>query len=481
MFEQIVTITALVGLGVLVGLGATWLRTRLWGGRSVAREVKRFFGSDAGAFDIVTRSFNLVDLPNIHVAIERYTRERNGKARAVGYVSPFEGIGTSLRQLLRASLLGRITVGPVQYRELDTDVDESIRCLENGLHLLEAAEGRVLAHIAANPMRGPKVELEVMADPEALAAGFVESIRQHARESSIYRGKVVSLECDAESWGARGCAQVRFHSLPETSRDDIILPEATMGLIERNTVGFLEHADALRRSGRSLKRGLLFHGKPGTGKTYTAKWLAQALPGVTVILMSGEHLWLIKECCQMARMLAPSLVIMEDVDLIASQRDESRHPMYQVSLHQLLNEMDGLGPDAEVIFILTTNRPDAIEPAIAARPGRIDQAIEFPLPDDDCRRRLFELYGRGLELELTKLDRFIAKTEGASPAFIEELMRKAALVAAEEASSDEEPLCVRDSYVDTALRELVLDGGELTRTLLGFEADHAGSGAKPID
>src|SRR5207247_401458 len=115
-------------------------------------------------------------------------------------------------------------------------------------------------------------------------------------------------------------------------------------------------------------------------------------------------LWLIKECCQMARMLAPSLVIMEDVDLIATERDESRHPAYQITLHQLLNEMDGLESNAEVIFLLTTNRPDDIEPALAARPGRIDQAIEYPLPDAECRRRLFELYGRGLALELADPD-----------------------------------------------------------------------------
>ena len=67
-------------------------------------------------------------------------------------------------------------------------------------------------------------------------------------------------------------------------------------------------------------------------------------------------------------------------------------------LHELMNEMDGLGPQAEVIFLLTTNRPDMLEPALSARPGRIDQAIEFPLPDDGCRRRLFEVYGRGLDL-----------------------------------------------------------------------------------
>ncbi|HZO88376.1 MAG TPA: ATP-binding protein [Chthonomonadaceae bacterium] len=241
-----------------------------------------------------------------------------------------------------------------------------------------------------------------------------------------------------------------------------------MTLLERNTVGFFKHANALRRSGRSVKRGLLFHGKPGTGKTYTAKWLGQSLQGVTVLLMAGEELWLIKQCCQLARMLAPSLVIMEDVDLIASQRDEHRHPAYPISLHQLLNEMDGLESDAEVIFVLTTNRPQAIEAAIAMRPGRIDQAIEFPLPDADCRRRLLQLYGRGLDLALDNTDRVVSKTEGASPAFIKELVRKAALIAAEENSRNNGTLRLMDNHFHLALEELLIGGGELTRNLLGF-------------
>ena len=57
--------------------------------------------------------------------------------------------------------------------------------------------------------------------------------------------------------------------------------------------------------------------------------------------------------------------------------------------------MDGLADDADLLFVLTTNRPDILEPALAARPGRIDQAIEVPPPDADCRRRLLELYGKG--------------------------------------------------------------------------------------
>jgi ATP-dependent 26S proteasome regulatory subunit len=70
-------------------------------------------------------------------------------------------------------------------------------------------------------------------------------------------------------------------------------------------------------------------------------------------------------------------------------------------LNKLLNEMDGLKEDADILFVLTTNRPEQLEAALAGRPGRIDQAIEVPLPDAIGRGKLVRLYGRGLPLDRT--------------------------------------------------------------------------------
>ena len=122
--------------------------------------------------------------------------------------------------------------------------------------------------------------------------------------------------------------------------------------------------------------------------------------------------------------------------------------------------------DADILFILTTNRPDILEPALAARPGRIDQAVEVPLPDADSRRRLFDLYGRGLVMEVKDVDRFVRRMEGVSAAFIRELLRRAALIAADDGAE----LVVRDHHVDEALHELIITGGALTRALLGAGA-----------
>jgi ATP-dependent 26S proteasome regulatory subunit len=126
--------------------------------------------------------------------------------------------------------------------------------------------------------------------------------------------------------------------------------------------------------------------------------------------------------------------------------------------------MDGLDEDHDVLFVLTTNRADLLEPALAARPGRIDEAVELPLPDAEGRRRLLELYGTGLSLELTGDEPLIQALEGVSPAFIRELLRRAALLAADRSDG---ALSVTPDLVERALEDLRATAGELTETLLG--------------
>jgi ATP-dependent 26S proteasome regulatory subunit len=211
-----------------------------------------------------------------------------------------------------------------------------------------------------------------------------------------------------------------------------------------------------------LKRGILLHGKPGTGKTLTAMYLASVMKDRTVLLLTGRGQGAIESSCHFARWLEPAMVVIEDVDLIAEERS-SQSNCNTALLLTLMNEMDGLADDIDILFVLTTNRPEILEPALASRPGRIDQAYEVPLPDAECRRRLFDLYSDGLTLKVDNLDTFVKRTAGASGAFISELMRKAALFAA----PDSDPIVVHDRHLDEAMHEMVIVGGNLTKSLLG--------------
>jgi SpoVK/Ycf46/Vps4 family AAA+-type ATPase len=285
---------------------------------------------------------------------------------------------------------------------------------------------------------------------------------------NVYRGHAISLTPGSIHIGPGPQTLVQFQAVPRVGRGDVVLPAGLLERIERQTITFSEHAEELLRSGRSLKRGMLLFGLPGTGKTLTVMYLMGRMPDRTVILTTGRGLGLIQTVATMARRLAPSMVVLEDVDLVAEERTTPGFGAAPV-LFELLNEMDGLRDDQDVIFVLTTNRPDILEPALAARPGRVDLAVELPLPDAEGRRHLLELYSRGLVFAGVDLDRLVDQIDGATPAYIKELLRKATLQALEAGAGKN----LRQADIDGALEELA-QGGRLAERILGFRPEQSG-------
>ncbi len=98
----------------------------------------------------------------------------------------------------------------------------------------------------------------------------------------------------------------------------------------------------------------------------------------TTVLFTGRGLGLIEPAVAIARDLAPATVVLEDLDLVAGER--TMHPDSTGVLFELLNRMEGLAEDCDLLFLLTTNRADLIEPALATRPGRVDLALEIRSP-----------------------------------------------------------------------------------------------------
>ena len=244
---------------------------------------------------------------------------------------------------------------------------------------------------------GTRIEIAVPAG--AAGSEFVQrcfsELESAVNAARSYRGKILSLDGDADYRGrSKG---VMVHRLPPVQREDVILPEATLKLLDRNVLSFVGSRPQLRRLGQSTRKGILLYGPPGTGKTHTIRYLASNLPGHTTLIITAAQVALLAHYMNLARLLQPAMVVIEDVDLIARDRDEMG-PCEESMLNGLLNEMDGLKQDADILFVLTTNRPEQLESALASRPGRIDQAIEVPLPDDIGRRKLVQLYGRGLPL-----------------------------------------------------------------------------------
>lgn len=275
---------------------------------------------------------------------------------------------------------------------------------------------------------------------------------------NVYRGHVLELVPDQT-----GGITIAFVELPVTERADVVLPETVLRQIERHTVDIASFRDELRAAGQHLKRGLLLFGPPGTGKTHTTRYIVGRMTGYTVLLLSGRSLHLIGAVNELARKLQPAVVVLEDVDLVAEDRGFG--PGSSPVLFELLDAMDGAASDADLVFLLTTNRADLLEPALAARPGRVD-VVEILLPDAAARRRLLELYGRDMPLDWAEADieNAVQRTEGTTASFIKELHRRAVLEALQEHSPLHQ---VTAAHMRRALDDLLDSSRHITRALLG--------------
>jgi ATPase family protein associated with various cellular activities (AAA) len=366
----------------------------------------------------------------------------------------------------------QVEMGPLQHEEIDIGDPAPVRCLKNGLWL--GRSGTLsFAVLLAPTMRYGQVggeHVEIAVPGGEAGAEFSQNLFRQLEiqvgNGRTYRGRVISLE-SYQDFSGRGGA-VKVHRLHTVTSDEVILPKSTLALLDRNVMRFVEARKDIKALRFSGKKGLLFYGPPGTGKTHTIHYLASHLPEHTTLLVNAEQVVYLSEYFRLARFLQPAMMVVEDVDLIAREREHMHTPGQEMLLNKLLNEMDGLREDAEILFILTTNRPDQLEPALASRPGRIDQAIEFPLPDAEGRRKLATLYARGIEVPAAVMDVVVRRTEGASPAFIKELMRRSAQFQIERQDGG----VLQEGAVDSAIEEMVFTGGTLNVKLLGGRLPH---------
>lgn len=363
-------------------------------------------------------------------------------------------------------------IAPVQTDDVDTGDDEPVRCLDHAVWLRRdkgVSYVVVLGQLESIRDGSSQIRVEIgvpAGDAGAdLTAGLFREMEAGVRSARCYRGRVLSLEKTGRFSGAGG--SIRVHRLGSVRAEHLILPAATRRLIDRNVLTFAAQREKLRALGQSTKKGILLHGLPGTGKTHTIRYLASNLPGHTTLIVTAEQAGLLAEYFTLARLLQPAMLVIEDVDLVARNREQMGSACEEVLLNRILNEMDGLAEDADLFFVLTTNRPEQIEPALASRPGRIDQAIEIPLPDAEGRKRLVLLYAAGLELSHELTVEAVKRTQGVSAAFIKELMRRTAQAAM--IHTDGKTPALDDLH--QALDEMLFVGGRLNVTLLGGAAE----------
>ena len=307
----------------LVGRAVRLARTE---DQALRRLLLDHLGPGGATLPMVSARYPLYEHVNLQVGVDAWLAAGPGRTHdvvgitGVSYLQHSDATISDIIQADPDSSMGSAGVGAAVRTALPCGPDgETHSCVSNGIYLVRDGDER-LAIMLLLTSSGPGVEvsLQIVAADQATVDHVRGEIWRLGQERSLFRGQVLSF--GPEMFGHGSSTPLNFLTRPNVSRDQVVLPAALLDEIERQVIGVARHSKRLLASGQHLKRGILLHGAPGTGKTHTVGYLLGQLPGVTVIVISGRALGRITEACSVARTLQPAVVVVEDVDLIAQER-----------------------------------------------------------------------------------------------------------------------------------------------------------------
>jgi len=307
-------------------------------------------------------------------------------------------------------------------------------------------------------------------DPDA-ATEAMQAILDRSVSHSIYRNKVLELTFTSGTKDEYGDVekpanlQVLFKRFEAVTDSDIVIEDDVRGALMRNVVDLHRRRDILKANGVPIRRGVLLYGPPGTGKTFACRYVFAHLPEVTRIAIAGTALTQVSHVFSLARLLQPSLVLLEDVDLVFASREIN---LYSSVLGELLDQMDGLRPYEDIGFLLTTNSIERMEAAIKDRPGRIGQCIYFGPPKPVLRRRYLARYLENYNIAAVDLDELVKLSEDATQAFLKEWVHRAVQIATERLDGDDRKARLQTADFRSAIDEMTRFSEGSTGEIIGF-------------
>jgi len=230
--------------------------------------------------------------------------------------------------------------------------------------------------------------------------------------------------------------EVSDEEVPEVTYEDIGGLEEEITKVREMIEIPLKHPEVFERLGVDAPKGVLLHGPPGTGKTLLAKAVANET-NAHFILINGPEIMSkyygqseenLRKKFEEAEKNAPSIIFIDEVDAIASKREETRGEVERRVVAQLLTLMDGLKSRGKVVVIAATNVPNILDPALR-RPGRFDRELEIGVPNKDGRLNVLKIHTRHMPLDKdVNLKEIAAVTHGFVGADLAALAKEAAMI-----------------------------------------------------
>jgi hypothetical protein len=371
------------------------------------KRLREHLDTDPAVLPVVSEPLSTYDHPNVQVALDAYLADSGASAEVLG-LSLDHGFRAGLAELAQASSAWgpELDPGPPEYVSVDIG-ERQIDVLRSGLVLIADGDDRLVVLFGVQEHE-EGLKLEAMAPEKELAVTWLRRLRGLMREHNVYRGKVLTFGSD-EFWRPRlsACASCRPSRASASSSRPTRWTgsSATPPGLARTATACAPRAGTSSAASCSTAAG---HRQDADGDV-PGRAHARAHGGAP----HGPAPRRDRPCRPPRRSLEPAMVVLEDVDLVAMDREyESTNPL----LFELLNAMDGLDEDADLIFVLDDEprgpaRAGAREPPRPHRPrGRAAAAG----PAD--RERLLALYGEGLDAELGDPAAIVAATDGTSPA-----------------------------------------------------------------